>query len=444
MLALLLAGLAFAARFTYIMLFDKRAAFAEPTPKPVSTAAPADTATATPEPTVTLSPEELLALQADLEFMKDRVNILLAGIDYAQERTGRDDFRTDTLMLFSVNFSTERVDIISIPRDSYADIAFTDRNWKINGAFMSAGGAEGRGFECMMETVSTALGGLPIGYYFAVDMPAVKDIVDIIGGVWYEVDYDIKMGGRQISKGYQLLDGQAFLDYSRARKGITSGTDVDRIDRQQRLLLEMFKQAKQSNLLPKIPQIYDTMKSQVYTNLNFEQIAALSLFALDLDMENKMGRYALKGKYLQYRSMYYVLDHTYTRELITELFGFKPNINWRYSLEYALADMAAMAFDESLLRLQNYLISSRADLSEELINRAEAGINDWIIMRDDFAQKLDSAGRSKSFKKIDFKGMEQQKKAIDALYSELVAYKPDPSPLPTGEGGGDDDDDNGG
>ena len=103
-LALLLTGVAFAGRFIYATLIDKRAAFSEP---------PVRSAEKTPEPTQTLSPEELLALQADRDFMKDRTNILLTGIDYAEEREGREDFRTDTMMLFSVNFATNRVDIIS-------------------------------------------------------------------------------------------------------------------------------------------------------------------------------------------------------------------------------------------------------------------------------------------------------------------------------------------
>ena len=143
-------------------------------------------------------------MQADLDFMKDRVNVLITGIDYSQEREGRLDFRTDTILLISVNFATGEADMLSIPRDSYADIAFTENKWKINGAFMYAGGAEGDGFECMMETVSGTIGGIPVNYYLAVEMQAVKDIVNIIGGVWYDVDYEINMNGRHLDKGYQI------------------------------------------------------------------------------------------------------------------------------------------------------------------------------------------------------------------------------------------------
>jgi len=230
LLALLVVAIVLLIRFLYVTVIDARAAFPDtPIVTPLPTDAPqvSSGAAATPEPTQTLSPEELLAQQVDPDFMKNRVNILLTGIDYAPEREGRNDFRTDTIMLFSVDFSTGRVDILSVPRDSYADIAYTDTKWKINGAYMSAGGADGKGYECLMQTVSDTIGGIPVDYYVAVKMEAVKDIVDILGGVWYDVDYEINMNGRHLDKGYQLMDGQDVLDYCRARKGITSGTDID-------------------------------------------------------------------------------------------------------------------------------------------------------------------------------------------------------------------------
>ena len=427
-LVLLLAGTAYAGRFVYVSLVDKRAAFPDPTPRPVPTVSL--TPEETPEPTITLSPEELLAQSADLDFMKDRVNILLAGIDYAEERAGRSDFRTDTMMLFSVNFASGCVDIISVPRDSYADIAFTNKNWKINGAFMSAGGKEGQGFECMMETVSTTIGEVPVSYYVVVEMQAVKDIVDIIGGVWYDVDYDITMNGRTLKKGYQQLDGQAVLDYSRARKGITGGTDIGRIDRQQRLLLEVFSQLKSAKQLPKIPEIYNTMKSQIYTNLNFEQIAALSFFGLDLDPETDLNRFTLKGEYLNIPSMYYVLDHGYTQEIIMEIFGVEAVINWAYNIDYVKADAAATLFDETLLKIEDYIKQNSAKFQGDFKAKTDSQLSKARSLRRDFGKQLDKAAKSKNHRKIDPQKIEDSIKALEALYVELIKYQP-PPPAPS-------------
>lgn len=429
LLALVAAALVLLGRFVYVTVIDARAAFPETpavvaTPQP--TATPRPSAAATPEPTVTLSPEERLSQQADANFMKDRVNILLTGIDYAVEREGRNDFRTDTIMLFSVDFASGKVDILSVPRDSYADIAFTDRKWKINGAYMSAGGADGQGYECLMQTVSDTIGGIPVNGYIAVEMQAVKDIVDIIGGVWYDVDYEITMNGRHLDKGYQRLNGQAVLDYCRARKGITSGTDIDRIDRQQRLLMEVFKQIKDANLLTEIPDIYDTMREKIDTNLSFEQIAALAFFALDLDLGSELNRYTLKGEYMEaYNATYYVLDHNVTVDTVDSIFGVdvSDTVDWTYSLAFVRHDVAKAALTEAIIKLQDYLNQRRDTLSPELIAQTET-----LLLQ---AQGLLESAADKTEKTVT-DGMTDMAALIETMYATLSQYVPPaPTPVPT-------------
>ncbi len=428
LLALLAVALMLLGNFIYVTVINAPAAFPDmpvSTPRATDTPQISSSAELTPEPTQTLSPEEQLSLLADPNFMKDRVNILLTGIDYAPEREGRNDFRTDTIMMFSVNFATGKVDILSVPRDSYADIAFTDKRYKINGAYMSAGGADGKGYECLMQTVSDTIGGIPVNYYVAVEMQAVKDIVDILGGVWYDVDYDINMNGRHLSKGYQLLDGQAVLDYCRARKGITSGTDIDRIDRQQRLLMEVFRQVKKANLLTEMPQIYNTMKERIDTNLTFEQIAALAFFALDLDPESELSRYALKGDFMQvYNAAYYVLDHNVTVDIIQRIFGqdVSKTIDWTYSIGYVTFDNAKINLDKAIIKLQDYLNQRRVTLSTELIAQTEALLTqaEELLDENTVYVKGDEAAA---------KDMDDMTVQLEALYQTLLVYVP-PTPTP--------------
>lgn len=430
LLALALAAVIILGRFIYVTTIDARSAFPDSTPVPTRTTEESA------EPTQTLSPEEWLAMQADMDFMKDRVNIVLLGIDYSAEREGREDFRTDTIMLFSVNFSTGKVDIVSLPRDSYADIAFTDSRWKINGAWMSAGGFEGRGFDCLMQTITSTLGGIPVDYYLAVEMQAVKDIVDAVGGVWYDVDYEINMDSRHLDTGYQLLDGQAVLDYCRARKDITSGTDIDRIDRQQRLLLEVFSQLKSEKLLPKIPEIYSSLKSEIYTNLNFEQIAALTFYGLDIDPETDLNRYALTGKYMSaYNATYYVLDHTYTQEVVKQVFGIDADIDWTYDIEYVAYDMAARDLEGAIKQVTDYLNKNKAVLSPELINKAHNQIDDATHTLQGAQGRLKKARSSNSNSKIkSTSSLQDATKTMTSLYESLhdyVLHPPAPTPSPT-------------
>jgi len=431
LLSLLAAALVLLGRFVYVTVIDARAAFPEiPVSTPQIPDAPQSSFGAEPTavPTQTLSPEEQLSLLADTDFMKDRVNILLTGIDYAPEREGRNDFRTDTIMMFSVNFATGKVDILSVPRDSYADIAFTDKRYKINGAYMSAGGADGKGYECLMQTVSDTIGGVPVSYYVAVEMQAVKDIVDILGGVWYDVDYEINMNGRHLSKGYQLLDGQDVLDYCRARKGITSGTDIDRIDRQQRLLMEVFKQVKKANLLTEMPRIYETMKEKIDTNLTPEQIAALAFFALDLDPESGLSRHALKGEYMEaYNATYYVLDHNITADIIRQIFGqdVTKTIDWKYSIGFVTFDTAKTNLDKAITTLQDYLNQRRTTLSTELIAQTEALLTQAEELLDENSAYVTNDEAAA-------KDMDAMTVQLEVMVQTLTAYvPPTPTPAPT-------------
>ena len=344
LLVVLTAAFVLLCRFLYVSVINPKAAFDTPAPThaaaPTATAALDDGSPAQiPEPTV--DPDTLLLSQADLDFLKSRVNMLLLGIDYSYEREDiREDFRTDTMLLLSIDFDNKTVDILSVPRDTYAPIYNTSGRWKINSAFMHGGSQDGQGFEYAMQTVSMLLGGIPISYYAGVQMNTVKEIVDAMGGVDYDIDVPISIMGRKIETGFQHLDGQQVLDYCRARKGIS--TDIGRIDRQQRLLIEIFNQLQSKEQLVNIPRIYSAMKDNIYTNLSFEQLVALVVFATDIDLETDMRRYTLDGKYIaNYVASFYVLYQDKKAETVKEIFGIDIKTDIRYDYDYVAADNTA-------------------------------------------------------------------------------------------------------
>lgn len=357
LLALGIALLFVGGRYAYVMFMDPMSAFeappvVTPSPKPAATQAPAKNgevlATPTPEPT--LSPEEELLSSADMSFMKNKVNILLLGWDQSPEREDEDselyrdeknNYRSDVIMLMAVDFEKGTVDLISVPRDTYAPIYNKKGRWKINAAFAHGGSAEGEGFLYAMKTVENLLG-VPINYYAGVDMTGLKAIVDAMGGVDYDVDVEIKLNGRVLKTGMQHLDGQQVLDYVRARKGIS--TDVGRADRQQRMLFAIFEQLKSRNQLVNIPKIYASVQDKINTNLNSEQIAAMTVFAMGLDMED-LRRHTLEGEYINnvYNASFYVLDNDKLKKLVRDIYGIDIKTNPRYDLDYVRADKAAFA-----------------------------------------------------------------------------------------------------
>ena len=206
----------------------------------------------------------------DLSGMDNIVNILLIGVDYAEERetwSGKDG-------------------LSAAPGVSGV--------YKLNGSLNCGGGLlaeDGAGFNKVCETASYLLGGIPINYYYAVTMPAVKQLVDAIGGVDYRLDVSFSMQGRNYFAGKQHMNGQAVLDYLRVRKE-ASGLDPEqtgdahRVVRQKKMLVAIFEQLKKKNMLSKIPDILAAFEGQLFTNCSFEQTAALALYAYNMPSKN--------------------------------------------------------------------------------------------------------------------------------------------------------------
>lgn len=306
------------------------AATQEPTPTLNATLAPNETPAPTPEPTPAITPETALLQQADMEFMKNRVNLLILGVDENTDRSDWGSFRTDTMILVTVDFSTNDVMMISIPRDSYVKIVDDQGKYltsssgrpllaRVNTAFPKGGGEKKKGYAYTMNTVSALLG-VPVNYYVSLDMNAAKDLVDAMGGIDYDVDIDVYRDGRTLKPGYQHLDGQAVLDYCRMRKG---SSDIARVGRQQRMIKAILNQLKTSGQIENMPAIYKALENSIETNLTLTQIAALGLVATRMDM-SQLNYQTLEGEYLDMNgASYWGLSSTKLVELIEKVFGVK-------------------------------------------------------------------------------------------------------------------------
>lgn len=268
------------------------------------------------------------------------INIALLGHDSDDKRVKKrlEGYTglVDTIMIAAVDIETGEVDIVSIPRDSYVPIYHQGKyKDKINSANFwgwrnGLPGVEDpveAGIITQVETISAVLGNVPIHFYVTVDMEAVVEIVDIMGGVWYDVPKrTYHKSGRIIAEpGYQRLSGKKFLDYVRSR---VDGGDYKRTKKQQDVMIALFQQFKQSNQLVNIPQILLSMNNKVRTNLSLEQIAALALFgtrkvdSTNIDTHTIEGTLAWGG--IPGRAEgnnYYLINHKQRVQLIEEIWG---------------------------------------------------------------------------------------------------------------------------
>lgn len=255
----------------------------------------------TPTPSPTVDPYEELYSKADTSMMKDIVNILLVGVDYATERetwSGKKEWHSDVMIVLAINFEENRADLISLPRDTYADVPGIKGIYKLNASINCGGGLYNKdgsfnpmSLNKVCESAEWMLGGIPVDYYFAVTMTSLKDLVDLCGGLDYDMDIKFHIQGRSYEKGMQHLNGQGFLDYCRVRKGANGLSasetgDDKRVNRQKKILVALFRQMQADRLITQIPDLIQTFDGDLFTNCSYAQTAALAAFAYNLDPEN--------------------------------------------------------------------------------------------------------------------------------------------------------------
>ncbi|MBQ1892327.1 MAG: LCP family protein, partial [Firmicutes bacterium] len=179
-----------------------------------------------------------------------------------------------------------------------------------------------------------------VDYYFAVTMPVVKEIVDALGGVEYDLDVDFTMDGRGYKKGVQFMDGQAVLDYFRVRKNVEQPGDQNRINRQKKMLIALFDACRERNLIVKFPQIVKAFAGKLFTNMNADQVVALALFAYHLKSEN-IVMHSMGGTTTDIYNWTFVLTDQEERvRLIKEIYGINVPEKTLYSRSYCLWEWA--------------------------------------------------------------------------------------------------------
>lgn len=206
------------------------------------------------------------------------VNILLLGVDEG-------GMRSDTIMLVSLNGRTHKVNILSIPRDTRVLIG--KHYQKINSAIGIGAQEVAKGNLKEPEELSVQkiklLTGLPIHYFMSVDFDGFKEIIDALGGVDFDVPFDMKYDDPaqnlhiNLKAGMQHLDGQAAHDFVRFRKGnpghkgYATG-DLGRIEAQQAFIKALVEQKLQPKYLTKVNDIFDVIRRNVRTNYSAKDL----------------------------------------------------------------------------------------------------------------------------------------------------------------------------
>ena len=274
-----------------------------PTSRPSPTATPTVVPSVTP--TASATARQFATLDASLPtpataiptpvppFAKppEVTNILLLGNDVAWPQGGR----TDSLIVVSINSQTKTASMLSLPRDLYVYIP----GWKMDRINLAlphghGSGYPGGGGALVKDTILYNFG-IPIDYYARVGFEGFKQIVDTLGGVeiavscqlrdWRlispELDPNVEENWEQftLEPGVYEMDGDLALWYARSRR---TSNDFERGRRQQQVLRAIFNNGLDRELLPRIPQLWDTYRETVETDLTLPVILQLAALAPDV------------------------------------------------------------------------------------------------------------------------------------------------------------------
>ena len=210
---------------------------------------------------------------------KDGVyTFLLAGND---DGTGN----TDTIMVGKLDTVRHKLDFVSIPRDTIINVAWDNR--KLNSVYWGSKNNGGNGIDALRSHVKK-LTGFDVDCYAVIDLDAIIQVVDMLGGVYFDVpqamDYD---DGPVIhlQPGYQLLDGEAAMGLCRYRKGYVNG-DLERIQVQHDFLKAAAEQFISLGSIPNAGKVTKILAESMDTNLSAANIAYFIRQALMCSPEN--------------------------------------------------------------------------------------------------------------------------------------------------------------
>ena len=205
-------------------------------------------------------------ISKDLNVTETPFNIYITGIDTYGEISSVS--RSDVNMIVTVNPKTRQILLTSVPRDYYVKLhGKSGYNDKLTHAGLY-------GIDMSVHTLEDLLD-IEINYYVKVNFTSVVKIVDAVGGVSVNSDYDFtSIDNFHYNKGINDLNGEEALSFARERKAFASG-DRQRIKDQQALLSAIFEKVTSKAVISKYSKLLDSVNGSFVTNMKMSRLTSL-------------------------------------------------------------------------------------------------------------------------------------------------------------------------
>ncbi len=263
----------------------------------------------------------------------DEIRVLVIGVSGYEK-----DYKlADTIMLCSYNPKAQQASILSIPRDTYVgkNKEKASASYKINSVYRN-----GENIDGMVKSIENIVG-LEINNYLVIDTEVLVELVDAIGGVYYEVPIDMWYDDDSqnlhihLDAGYQKLTGKQAEGLVRFRHN-NDGTsypieygdnDLGRMKTQREFITQVLKQTLKPENILKINDILKIAMNNVNTNLTFDLVKDYIPYSVNFNTEN-LKTNTLPGVPELVNNVYiYTVNKTKTKKVVEELFENKELVD---------------------------------------------------------------------------------------------------------------------
>lgn len=196
--------------------------------------------------------------------VEEPFNVYISGIDV--DGPIATNSRSDVNIIMTVNPNTKKILLTTTPRDYYVQIP--DISGEQRDKLTHAGIY---GVDASMRTLEQ-LYGIDISYYARVNFSSLVKIVDTLGGVDVDSDFEFTAGGYQFKQGMNHLDGDQALAFSRERYSFEDG-DNQRGKDQQKVLTAILNKAMSPAILSNASALIADVSDSVQTNMTQEEMA---------------------------------------------------------------------------------------------------------------------------------------------------------------------------
>ena len=214
--------------------------------------------------------------------------------------TDKEGTNTDTIMVVSYDVKNQKLNLMSIPRDTMVNVPWDVK--KINSVYGM------RGISGFKKQIGKLIGFVP-DFYVKIDLQAFIDVVDLIGGVEFDVPvpmhyHDPYQGlNIDLEPGLQTLNGEQAMGLVRFRKSdrgangkISGYDDTGRVQTQQAFLKAMFKQCLTIRNWTKITGYVEIFQKNVESDLTLGNMLWFARQAMNLS-EDGFSTVTAPGNY---------------------------------------------------------------------------------------------------------------------------------------------------